>query len=84
MQYLSKDRLYTHVQSGANAPWGGSLRTFGPWGEGAFGRQEGRYSELELHSIKTAFSLVDSLWVDMSLGTSQVNPSCFSLNGYEM
>ena len=71
-QYLQQDRMYTHVQIGANGLRGNSVRRFGPWGDGAFGCPDGKYSELELHSIKSTFCLVDNLWVDLATGTSKV------------
>ena len=37
-----------------------------------------KYSELELHAIKTAFSSINSLWRDISLGTDQIQMSALT------
>lgn len=75
MQYLRHDRVYTHSKHGIH---GVHSDLHGPWArdDGAFGRLDGRYSELELYNIKAAFSLIDSLWIDMSLGCLQVKLVC--------
>ena len=85
IEYLRRDRLYTHVQRAASRPRRTSLGNFGPWAESASAQSSGKYSELELHGIKTAFALTESLWVDLSLGTTQVQISLnFPLRDHSM
>jgi hypothetical protein len=38
-----------------------------------------KFSELELHSIKTAFVALDMLWRDVSMGSDHVQASTLSL-----
>ena len=64
--------MYTHMRHAVNGLQGSSLRQYGPWSENKLNRADGKFSELELYSIKTAFSLVENLWIDLSMGTTQV------------
>ena len=65
MQYLRRDRMYTHLHIGATGLQGHSAVHFESC-------QDGIYPELAIHNIKTAFAVVDSLWVDLSMGTTEV------------
>ena len=72
MDYLRRDRMYTYAKNSAKGFQGNSGSQSGSWGHKSFINKNDIYSELELYSIQTTFSLVENLWIDLSMASSQV------------